>query len=81
MKLLTRSDIVDALGEIEEPVVADMLRIGATAGELAEAKAWLTNNEALINEGRPLPTGRVSRLIELLEAVDEEAPGPAGHRV
>ncbi len=34
--------------------------------------AWIDNDEAMLNEGRPAPTGRVARAIELLRARDEE---------
>jgi hypothetical protein len=44
----------------------------ATREELAEAHAWITNDEALINAGRALPTGRIARLVELIKERDEE---------
>jgi hypothetical protein len=34
--------------------------------------AWLANDEPLINAGDHLASGRVARLIGLLEAIDEE---------
>jgi hypothetical protein len=78
MKPLTRDDVVAALGEADELVIADIIGIGATAEELAEAQAWLANNEPLMNRGTPLATGRVGRLVEILAQADEEL---ADHRV
>ena len=76
MTPLTRDDLIIALGQIDDIVVAEILNTGATAEELAEAQAWLSNNEPLMNSGRPLATGRISRLIEILEDIDAEASNP-----
>jgi hypothetical protein len=67
---------VSALGQVDDIIVAEILNTGATAEELAEAQAWLSNNEPLMSSGRPLATGRVSRLIEILEDIEEEASSP-----
>ena len=82
MTPLTRGDIISVLGEIDDRAVIDIVATEATAQELAEAQAWLCSDEAMMNEGRPLATGRVGRLIEILQSVEEdEQPGPAGHRI
>jgi hypothetical protein len=73
---LTRDDVVTSLGQVDDIVVTEILSTGATAEELAEAQAWLSNNEPLMSSGRPMATGRVSRLIEILEEIDEEASSP-----
>jgi hypothetical protein len=39
---------------------------------LAEAQAWLVNDEPLMNTGRPLPGGRVGRVIELIASAQED---------
>lgn len=68
---LTRDDIRKALGNVEDATVTEVLSTGATAQELAQAQAWVSNNEALMNAGAPLPAGRLSRLVEILEALEE----------
>ena len=34
-----------------------------------------------MNDGRPLAAGRVGQLIEILQDIEEEQPGPAGHEM
>ena len=79
MTTLTRNDVIAALGELDDATVVEILGTGATADELAEAQAWLGNDEPLMNAGRPLAAGRVGRLVEILESIGEEEPGPLGH--
>jgi hypothetical protein len=72
---LTREQIIKALGDGDDAIVAELMDIGATAEELAEAQAWVANDEPLVNTGRPLPSGRVSRLAEVLSTIEEEKSG------
>jgi hypothetical protein len=72
MASLTRKDIAALFGDVDDVVVADIIATGATAEELAEAHAWLANDEPLLNAGRPLPGGRVARLVDILAAISEE---------
>jgi hypothetical protein len=72
MTSLTRKDIAALFGDLDDVEVADIIATGATAEELAEAHAWLANDEPLLNAGRPLPGGRVARLVDILAAISEE---------
>jgi hypothetical protein len=72
MASLTRKDIAALFGDLDDVVIADIIATGATAEELAEAHAWLANDEPLLNAGRPLPGGRVARLVDILAAISEE---------
>jgi hypothetical protein len=76
MKPLTREDVITAFGPIEDIAIAEILSTGATPEELAEAQAWLSNNEPLMNSGKPMAEGRVNRLIEILENLDEQTTDP-----
>ena len=40
--------------------------------QAAEAQAWLDNNEAMMNAGKPLARARVARLVDILAAIKEE---------
>jgi len=72
MTSLTHKDVMTMLGPLDDAVVAGIIATGATIEELAEARAWLTNDEALINSGKPLPSGRVADIIEIMAAQEQE---------
>ncbi len=72
MTRLTRDDVIKAIGEADDVAIAEIIGTGATAEELAEAQAWLANDEALINAGRPLPSGRVGELVEILSELEQD---------
>lgn len=72
MSTLRREDIFSMLGSVDDAVVAEIIATGATSSELAEARAWIANDEALMNVGKPLAGGRVGRLIEIIAALEEE---------
>jgi hypothetical protein len=77
MTIATHEDIIAALGPVDDLVISEVINMGATVEELAEANAWIANDEALMNVGQRLASGRVSRLVELIAAfneADEEEP-------
>jgi len=69
---LSRTDVIAALGPVDDILIAQVIASGASPQELAEAKAWLANDEPLFNSGRPLAGGRVGQLVEILSRVTEE---------
>jgi hypothetical protein len=71
MTVVTPKDIMAAVGPVDDLVVAEIIGMGATADELAEASAWIANDEAMMNMGQPLAKGRVSRLLEIIAAAKE----------
>jgi len=72
MTQMTRDDITRAIGRIDDIAIAEIIATGATAEELAEAQAWIANDEPLMNAGRPLATGRVRELIDILAELDAD---------
>jgi hypothetical protein len=75
MRRITKDDAVKAVGAADDVVIAQIIGTGATVDELAEAQAWVANDEPLMNAGKPLPSGRVGELVDILselEASDEE---------
>jgi hypothetical protein len=69
---ITSEDVIAILGPADETLVAEVIATGATQAELAEAFAWVNNDEAMLGEGRRLPTGRVAALVDLLSPDEEE---------
>ncbi|RRH88916.1 hypothetical protein EH240_34555 [Mesorhizobium tamadayense] len=69
---MTRDEIISVLGPVDEAVIADIALTGANIEELREAFAWISADEALVNEGRAMPGTRVARLIEILEPPEDE---------
>jgi hypothetical protein len=69
---VTRDEAKALLGPADDLTLAEVLDVGATRAELVEAWSWVENDEAMLNEGRPIPSGRVARLIEILKDREEE---------
>jgi hypothetical protein len=81
MKRVTRDDVTKAVGQVDDVTIAEIIGTGATADELAEAQTWIANDEPLMNAGKPLPSGRVGQLVEILTELepdedDVKEPGP-----
>ena len=88
MKRLIRDDVIKAVGQADDVTIAEIIGTGASAEELAEAQAWAIDDDPLLNAGKPLPTGRVRELIDILaeletddEEVGAEEIGPVGGEV
>ncbi|MGY4629266.1 hypothetical protein [Bradyrhizobium sp. USDA 4486] len=79
MTRLSRDDVVKAVDRADDVTIAQIIGTGATVEELAEAQAWLANDEPMINDLRPLAQGRVRELVDILSELDEDddEQGPA----
>jgi hypothetical protein len=82
MTRITRDDVNRAVGQADDVTIAKIIATGATSEELAEAKAWIANDEPLINAGKPLANGRVGELVDILTEIDvieedEDRGGPS----
>jgi len=80
MRRIARDDVTKAVGQADDVTIAKIIATGATVDELAEVQAWLANDEPLLNAGRPLATGRVRDLVDILsefEPSEEDEAGPA----
>ena len=57
---MTIDEIVAVLRPVDETVIADILKTGATAQELS------------IDQGRAHPSGRVAELVGILESIERD---------
>ncbi|TMJ53235.1 MAG: hypothetical protein E6G85_09315 [Alphaproteobacteria bacterium] len=79
MRRVTRDDVSKAVAGADDVTIAEIIGTGATVDELAEAQAWLANDEPLLNAGKPLATGRIRELVDILselEPSEDEETGP-----
>ena len=70
MSTLTRAVIADVLGPVGDNLAAELIATGASEQDLREARAWVVNDEALLNELKPFPRGRVADLVEILRPLE-----------
>jgi hypothetical protein len=81
MRRLSREDVTKAVARADDVTIAKIIGTGATVDELAEAQAWIVNDEPLMNAGKPLARGRVGELVDILTDLDsieddDKEPGP-----
>ena len=69
---MTRKEIERLLGPTDSQLAAEIVATDANSADLAKALAWLQSDEALVNDGDHLPTGKVAELIGILETIDDE---------
>lgn len=72
MRRLSRDDVTKAIPEADDVTIAEVIGTGATVDELAEAQAWLANDEPMINDLRPLAQGRVREIVDILSELEED---------
>ncbi len=72
MTRVTRDDVMKAFGAVDDVTVAQIIATDATVDELAEAQAWMANDEPMMNSGRPLATGRVRELVDILAELEPD---------
>ena len=69
---IARDDVIKAIGTVDDATVAQIIGTGATVDELAEALAWMASDEPKMSSDRPLATGRVRRLVDILAELETD---------
>ncbi len=73
-KAISEHELKLIVGNVDETQVIDILKLQPTISELEEAVVWATGDgDVLAKEGRPL-TGKVSDIVEILTADEDEPP-------
>ncbi|OAF01414.1 hypothetical protein AYJ54_28360 [Bradyrhizobium centrolobii] len=70
MRRVTRDDVTKVISAADDVTIAQIIGTGATVDELVEAQAWIANDEPMLNTGRPLATGRVRELVDILSELE-----------
>lgn len=65
---LTRDQVTEICGRLDDLKVASIIGTGATAAELMEARTWLGSDDYLAVALGHSASGRVARLVEILKA-------------
>jgi hypothetical protein len=72
MRRITRDDVSRTITGADDATIAQIIGTGATVDELAEALAWMANDEPMMNAGRPLATGRARELVDILAELEPD---------
>jgi len=71
-RIVTRQDIIDVVGRIDDDRIAAIIASGATVPELVEAYGWAAEeSDALVDADKTLH-GTVAVVYEILTAGEEE---------
>src|SRR5260221_13718685 len=65
-------EIRKIVGDLDDAVVTNIMRTGATEGEVLEAFLWTASDEELGNEVERLPHGTVGAVYEILKSQEPE---------
>ena len=65
-------EIRKIVGDLDDAVITDIMRTGATEGEVLEAFLWTTSDEELGNEVERLPHGTVGAICEILTSQEPQ---------
>ncbi len=68
MVSLTREQVTEICGRLDDMKIADIIATGASPAELMEARTWLVADDYLGGDLGRSASGRVARLDELLRA-------------
>ncbi|HYG86458.1 MAG TPA: hypothetical protein VD978_09385 [Azospirillum sp.] len=67
-RTLTRDDVIDICGRLDDMRIASIIATGASPAELMEARTWMASDDYLAGKLHRSTSGRVGALIELLRA-------------
>ncbi len=68
MTTVTRQEVIDIVGRISDPRIAEIIDTGASAAEVIEAFAWLSDDDHLGSDLEKSLSGVVERVYEILRA-------------
>ena len=72
----TSGEIVDILGPVEDAVLLEILKTGASAAEVLEAFTWASADDQIGTELERGPRAAVTRVYEILKREEPEENEP-----
>lgn len=74
----TYRDVREVLGDVDVSVVTALQALGATREEIDEAAAWMSSDDYLHRKLHHTASGRVARVVDVLEEVLQPPPDRPG---
>jgi 3-deoxy-D-manno-octulosonate 8-phosphate phosphatase KdsC-like HAD superfamily phosphatase len=68
----TEPEIIEIVGSLDDSVLLEILRTGATSAEVLEALTWVDANDQIATETEHGPRGAVLRVCEILQREEPE---------
>ena len=72
MTTVTRAQVTEIVGRINDARIAEIIGTGATAAEVTEAFAWLSEDEYLGDDLEKPLSGVLNQIYEILRADEPE---------
>ena len=72
MLTLTRDQVIEICGRLDDMRIANIIATGASPAELMEARTWLASDDYLAGDLGRSASGRIARLVDLLRADENE---------
>lgn len=77
---LTRQQVEDIMGRLDDLKLAEILETGASPTELLEAKRWMAGYQRTVPDDLPLRSSVVTRLCDIMAADEPDwDDGGAAH--
>ncbi|MTJ80888.1 MAG: hypothetical protein F8N37_07720 [Telmatospirillum sp.] len=67
---LTRQQVIEVVGRIDDDLLVEIIETGATQAELLEAKQWVDGQCRPVPAGSPLRSAIIEEVHEILAAED-----------
>ncbi len=69
---LTRDQVIETLGPLEDLKIAEVIGTGATHAELVEAKRWVAGDKRTLGDDDPMRPSVVTRLCDIIRTEEPE---------
>ena len=64
---MTKEEVIKIVGHIDDTLIIEIIRSGATGAELQEAFEWVFSDDSISKESLSQPHGKIANLCTILE--------------